>query len=157
MENKVKIYCDMDGVLTDFHEAFEMEVGRQPKDYENTFGQDRLFDRIAMIINFWVDMPWTEDGKELWNYIKKHKPKILTTPAYSDEECKPGKTAWVQREIEGYVPIIFETQKEKYAEPSAILIDDTEENTLAFNLAGGTAIHHKDAKQTIALLKRLRL
>ena len=33
-----KIYCDMDGVLTDFESRFEHFAGMSPKEYENKKG-----------------------------------------------------------------------------------------------------------------------
>ena len=47
------------------------------------------------------------------------------------------------------------SQKQTYASPASILIDDYEKNTKEFTARGGTGITFKNANQTIAELKKL--
>ena len=65
--NLPHIYCDMDGVLTDFVLAAKKATGQNWEGMRH--GQD--WDSIKNTKNFWSDMPWMRDGKKLWGYIKK--------------------------------------------------------------------------------------
>jgi hypothetical protein len=55
------IYCDMDGVLTDFETRFEHYTGySNPKEYEDEFGSAAFWNIIdgEVGIKFWSEMPW---------------------------------------------------------------------------------------------------
>ena len=43
-------------------------------------------------------MPWTRDGKQLWSYINKFKPHILSAFSPEDPNCKPGKMRWLRKD-----------------------------------------------------------
>jgi hypothetical protein len=45
--------------------------------------------------------------------------------------------------------------KQNYATPDSILIDDTEDVIEAFNRAGGIGILHKDASETLSVLRKI--
>ena len=45
--------------------------------------------------------------------------------------------------------------KQNYATPDSILIDDTEDVIEAFNRAGGIGILHKDASETLDVLRKI--
>ena len=125
------IYCDMDGVLVH-------QTGRAGFD----------------------TMPWTEDGRELWEYVKAFSPTVLSQ--LSPDIYERGslqKRAWCVRELGCYVPLIVVcgwwnvTAKDAYAEPDAILIDDhREQHESAWAGRGGVFIHHLDTDSTIAKL-----
>ena len=53
-----KIYCDMDGVLTDFESRFEHYSGMSPKEYENKHGIKAFWNLIDVEVGivFWSDM-----------------------------------------------------------------------------------------------------
>jgi hypothetical protein len=70
------IFCDMDGVLTDFVKAANKATGL---DWEG-LRTNQDWDSIRDTKNFWAKMPWKRDGKKLWRYIKKYNPSILYIP-----------------------------------------------------------------------------
>lgn len=152
--SEYKIYCDMDGVLTDFDGAYQELTG---KDIRGQHLTDASFwspiDKAGKM--FWVDMQWKSDGKELWDYIKKYKPKLLSAPSRQDSS-RIGKHEWVERELPG-VPLLLRSAKHKkdFAAPDSILIDDRADNIEGWNEAGGIGILHKNAKDTIEQLKKL--
>ena len=66
-----KIYCDMDGVLTNFEARFEHFSGMSPKEYEKRFGIAAFWELIDVKIGvrFWVGMDWMPQGQRLWDFI----------------------------------------------------------------------------------------
>ena len=64
-----RIYVDMDGVLCDFVLAAKRATGQNWQGLRS--GQD--WEAIKNTKNFWANMPWTRDGKQLWSYINKFR------------------------------------------------------------------------------------
>mgnify|MGYP001362102956 FL=1 len=64
----------MDGVITDFDNRFKKySKGIAPSDYEKKYGKDKFWELADQPgIAFWVGMPWMEDGKNYWDYIKDY-------------------------------------------------------------------------------------
>lgn len=153
---KYKIYCDIDGVLTDFERAYRELTG---VDLEGKHLNGKSF--WAPInkagVKFWSEMKWKEDGHELWDYIKKYKPKLLSAPS-SEDSSRVGKHEWVEKELYG-VPLLLRSAKHKkdFAEPNAILIDDREDNIIGWIESGGVGILHTSTNDTIKQLKELGL
>jgi len=98
-------------------------------------------------------MPWTNDGKKLWSFIKYKEPIILSTPSRS-KVSKTGKIKWVKHNL-GSVQLILEENKEKYANKNSILIDDRNKNIVNWNANSGIGILHTSAIETIKKLKGL--
>ncbi len=55
---KYKIYCDMDGVLTDFEARFEHFSGMSPKEYESKKGIKAFWHLMEeeVGVKFWSEM-----------------------------------------------------------------------------------------------------
>lgn len=154
-KNGFQIYCDMDSVLTDFNLQFQIYTKYKytVKEYEEQYGSNG----VAMIIkewgeDFWSEMPYTNDGKFLWNYIKKYSPIILTRP-FDFESCYEGKKNWILYHLGRGIQYIITKDKEQYATPTSILIDDMQENIIPFDRKGGHGILHTTAIETIQILK----
>jgi len=157
MNEKVdkKLYIDMDGVLCDFEEQFYKLVGDEANDYEKEHGEPEFWKAVGDHgEKFWSEMPWMSDGKELWNYVKKFNPTILSTPS-RDKRSETGKAKWVKRELGANVPYIFIRAKEKYADSNSILVDDLERKIRRWTTAGGIGVRHYKTKDTIRQLKKL--
>jgi hypothetical protein len=152
------IYCDMDGVLVDFEKGYYDLTGIHTKQYvkgDNAFWQP-ISDAGAA---FWANLPWMPDGPELWRYIKRYKPNILSAPS-QDPSSRVGKEAWCKMHINNqYRKLFFASRgmKQMFAEPNRILIDDMEQTTNEWSAKGGIGIHHTSATNTIAQLKKLGL
>ena len=90
------IFVDMDGVLTNFEGRFEQFAGVTPDEYisQKTIqvGKDKAYEQFWDLVDeqvgvrFWAGMPWMPEGEELYKYIKKYKPTILTSPS-RNENC----------------------------------------------------------------------
>ena len=126
-------------------------------------GQD--WESIRKTKNFWANMPWTRDGKQLWSFLKKHNPHILSAYSIEDPNCIPGKMRWLRKEV-GYtqnfmINIVRRLEKKDFAmkgsnigKRPAILIDDYPKNVQQFKAAGGIGILHTTTSNTISQLKR---
>ena len=108
-----KIYCDMDGVLTDFSGDF-MKLARNAEKsvserddvpnnaaarYEKLHGSEAFWKVVEDGgLEFWSDMSWNPGGKKLWNYISKFDTEILSAPSKRVlEVCIKGKRQWISR------------------------------------------------------------
>ena len=159
---KARIYCDMDGVLCDFAKGVEKVIGKSISQW--SYGsKSEKWDKIKATPKFWHTLPWENGGKELWSFIKKHQPHILS--AYVEESfdpnCIPGKSHWARTKLgvaPGRTNLVKRVQKQNYAKVAgqpAILIDDYKKNTDQFTAKGGIGIHHTSTSNTIRELKKL--
>jgi hypothetical protein len=100
------------------------------------------------------------DGKQLWSYIKKYKPNILSSPSRS-LTSKVGKLAWIKMHIpenqHGKVLLYPRAEKQLFSGENHILIDDLAKTIDEWNAKGGIGIHHTSAANTIKQLKKLGL
>ena len=170
-----KIYCDMDGVLTDFEKRFHQklnEVGPdyypikdiqkvvKPKDFEAIFGIEEFWNFIDKIvgIGFWVGMDWMPQGKELWSFISPYKPDLLTSPS-RDNGSRLGKQLWAKNNLNPKPKVImaYSADKQRYANENSILIDDKKSNIKEWIAKGGIAFRVKggDIGPAIQGLKEL--
>ena len=158
-DKKYTIYSDMDGVLVDFNERFKrFSKGIPPTEYEQKFGKDKFWELVDGIgVRFWVGMDWMSDGKQLWNYIKEYNPTLLSSPSRSNYS-RMGKRIWRKRNLPSTKLILAQAaNKQNYADPDSILIDDRESNVDQWIKAGGIGILHTDTVSTINKLKELGL
>jgi hypothetical protein len=152
------IYCDMDGVLVDFERGYYELTGKHTKQFvkgDNAFWQPIDAEGPA----FWANLPWMSDGQELWRYIKKYKPNILSSPSQS-QTSKVGKEAWLKTHLQNsYKKAYFypRAQKQLFSDENRILIDDLPNTIAEWNAKGGTGILHTSAANTIKELKKLGL
>jgi hypothetical protein len=152
------IYCDMDGVLCDFERRFEQFGGMSPNEYKTTKGIKKFWELIDGIgEQFWSEMPWMRDGKQLWAYISKYKPSLLSSPSY-DSSSRYGKSLWAKENMPGTKLILAERKnKQNYSKKNRILIDDMPNTINEWNSRGGIGILHTSAENTINELKSLGL
>lgn len=172
----VRIFCDMDGVLTDFDRGFKrMKLNphhHTPEEYEKKHGRHSIWQIVdKRKEKFWKRLPWTGDGRELWDYVERYSPYILSTPSRS-KYSKEGKLMWIklnlginqkkgietpeELEAEPEKRIIFSNKKELFVKTANdILIDDKKSNIEKWTAAGGTGILHDDSTDTIRLLEEI--
>lgn len=170
-----QIYCDMDGVLTDFENRF-VEMLRQegpkyyskevinqvtrPKHFEALEGVEEFWNFIDNHIGleFWSGMNWMPNGRQLWSFIQPYNPVILTSPSRQNTS-RLGKRMWVKEHLTPAPPVEFRfgDAKSDFANEKAILIDDKPSNLQAFTAKGGIALEVKDGEiqSVINALKEL--
>lgn len=168
-----QIFCDMDGCLCDLAKQFKTCIGQDIDGFEDKYGKDAFWQSIEKTgLDFWTKMDWMPDGQELWNYIAKYNPTILSAPS-RDKNCIIGKVQWLKDHIklpnydlqlkakggwDGKSKIILNSDKFRYVSSNKdILIDDTPKKIDAWVKAGGIGILHKNTTETIKHLKELRL
>ena len=161
---KYQIYCDMDGVLTDFETRFVTLLQQEgpkyyskaviaqvtrPKHFEKLEGQEEFWKFIDQYIGleFWSGMEWMPNGRELWNFIQPYGPKLLTSPS-EDNTSRLGKRLWVKENLTPAPEVLFRfgDAKSDFANENAILIDDKPSNLEAFASKGGIALEVKDGE-----------
>jgi hypothetical protein len=153
------IYCDLDGVLVNFVDGYFKLTGVDTSS-KNVPGGDQFWapvDREGP--RWWANLHWMNDGKLLWDYIKKCKPYILSSPSRSNSS-RVGKDAWVRMNLKpDYKSLLLYPRHEKqlFSKENHILIDDMANTIAEWNSKGGIGIHHTSAANTIKQLKELGL
>ena len=155
---RYEIFCDMDGVLSDFDKQLAIFTGiKDGRQYEKQKGTEAFWDQIDKGgLKYWSEMPWMSDGKTLWSYLKNKNVKILSAPAKTIPESSRGKHIWVKKNL-GSTDLILRSadKKQEFAKKNAILIDDYDKNISQWKSSGGIGILHKSAASTIKQLKDL--
>ena len=152
-----QIYCDMDGVLCNFDKRFKSLNPEKlsAAQYQTKYGVEKFWDLIDIDnkIKFWVGIEWMPDGKELWDYISKYNPTLLSSPT-KNPASRLGKRLWVKNNLPG-TPLILASseKKQNYSNKSHILIDDRPDNISQWRSQGGIGILHTDTQNTIKQLQ----
>jgi hypothetical protein len=160
-EQKYQIFCDMDGVIADFEKRFkELNPERlSASQYQNKYGTEKFWNLIDVEnkVKFWVGIDWMSDGKQLWDYISKYTPKLLSAPS-RNPASRLGKRLWVKNNLPGVELILASADKKKnYSKGNRILIDDRPDNIDQWRSQGGIGILHTSAQDTIKQLQNIGL
>jgi dipeptidyl aminopeptidase/acylaminoacyl peptidase len=158
---KIYCFCDMDGVLTDFHKHFFDEIGWNIDDIPEKESYKMVHD---LSVEWWETMPWKKDGKELWDFLTNNFKNlhILSAPTKEPEnKSRKGKITWLTEN--GFIDqlgmdrIHIANDKEKFVQQDgiSILIDDTQKKIDKWRHAGGHGILHTDTSTTITELKNI--
>ena len=91
---------------------------------------------------WWENLPWTPNGRELWAGLLKYNPTILSAPMAGATGCEEGKRNWVRKNL-GDPEVVLEDEKFHYAEGN-VLVDDFAFNTVPWEAHGGTPVLHED-------------
>ena len=94
MGSSIKIFVDLDNTLTDFDKQLaELLNKKLIRGWD--FGNDpEIWKKIDDAgTKFWSEMDFMPDGQELWNFIKKFNPTVLTAPSRHPSSKKGNKKA----------------------------------------------------------------
>lgn len=153
----IGINCDLDGVLADFERGFHIFYGVHPHDIP----EPEMWSKILSNPDHWVNLPAMPGAIRLWAKIAPYNARIITgCPSTGYQHAAEGKRAWCLRELGPQVEVIttYSRYKTKHIKsPGDILIDDMEKNCKRWEEAGGVAILHTSADETIAQLEKLGL
>jgi hypothetical protein len=96
------VFCDLDGVLVDFEAGIRGLFPEQsiPTGFNvDDLHRPTMWQRAAESGRFFEHLPWTCDGRALWELIRPLNPDILTgVPSYSTSRLE--KFRWCQRELD---------------------------------------------------------
>jgi hypothetical protein len=173
LDNKFRVFCDMDGVLTDFNNGFKKlnTEGLGPKEYEQEYGKNKIWPLISDQGSlFWSNLEWMSDGKELWNYLQQYTPTILSSPS-REYSSIIGKMTWINSNLgitqrkpvtrnkdwDKDTKIILSSHKHLFVIPGTvcILIDDTPSKIEKWESAGGIGILHTNTVDTLSRLNAI--
>lgn len=170
MIHKYHLFVDLDGVLASYDEHFFSLFGCNSMEWERK--GKTVWDAIAAAPRFFEDMPVIPGAIEFWHELHKLHldPVILTSCGRSSfHQGLRSKMVWCQKHLkiedrEHHVltngPIVIPVKagwsKAAFArDETDILIDDWDKNCAAWEVAGGTAIHHTSFEKSLAELKRV--
>lgn len=147
---KKQIFLDMDGVIVDWDAGVRQTFGVQwypdkwEIPYESVFGlsKDHFWSRIDDT-RWWGTLPWTVDGKAVYELVQGYEPVILTVARCAG--ARSGKPVWLRRNLpkifySGRYFITGGAKKHYLSHPAAVLIDDCDEYCTEWEAAGGRAI-----------------
>lgn len=152
LKNKIDLYIDMDGVLSNFVTGV-LDLFQSDKTYYDIkewdihkslgVSPEVLWEQINMEGSaFWRDLrPYSW----LWKFNKltensSYDISIATSPSL-DPACSMGKLQWINAYIPNLARKVFiGPEKHKLSHSNAILIDDSPVNCKKFLERGGTAI-----------------
>ena len=156
------IYIDLDGVLANLVKKMKEITGHTLSDsgYDNPAWK-KFHAELESGKRLFAELELMPDAEELWKYVRRYNPNILTATGKSfPEEVDKQKREWVKKHFSGYntiYTVMASGQKAKFAWPDSILIDDREKSIIPWRERGGIGILHTSAENTIAELKRLGL
>lgn len=148
------IFCDMDGVLTDFDNAFKQRFGVAPKEMP----RPELWQKVLATRNYWYDLPKKAGADKLVSYLNKFGFTILTgLPVCGFDKAEKEKRLWLKKHYnkEDDVICCLSKDKQNFGTDSDILIDDLESNITRWKEMGGIGILHTSAEETIKKLQDL--
>ena len=162
---EIRLFLDMDGVLTDFTCACEKLGDDMMFWYSND--KELFWKKIASAgIEFWSEMPWMPGGKELHGFFRSSGffPTILSALPGPERKkaltyAREGKIKWLRKELG---PSYAETailccrpEKALQSGVARVLIDDNSENIREWEEAGGIGILHKSSSRTIRCFSKV--
>lgn len=163
--NKYKIFVDVDGVLADFRSALT-KILDQPYD-DKKYDTDKAYKSLVWKAikqydkeggKLWANLALMPGTQALWKFLEPYKPEILTATGRSmTASIRQQKHEWLQKHFSGApVHIVVDgADKQHYAKPNYILIDDKKDNITQWKAAGGIGILHTNMYNTIDQLKKI--
>lgn len=164
--NTYKLRVDLDGVLANFVKGVNKLLNKEYSDEKynsDTAYKKEMWDAVNEYSRkggkLWQELELMSDAMELWNYIKKYNPEILSSCG-GDEGARKQKPIWVEEHFGKGIKVNIVDKsnlKAGHATPDSILIDDSKKSINPWKDKAGIGILHKSAKDTIKELKKLGL
>ena len=151
----MKLWIDLDGVLADYEGEYRRLTGGDPSEKGKVKAA-----RFKTHPHFYLHLPLLPDAMQLWHFVKPYDPSILSAASNYVPASRQDKYEWVKHHfgLSGSKVIVVDYPNEKWKHcqgKKSVLIDDNAKNCAEWEKAGGTAIFHKSAADTIQKLKVL--
>lgn len=158
LESLFTFFIDLDGVLVDFKAGVEAVCGKTPEALEPSY----MWKKLAKEKDFYGDLSWMPDGKELWNFVLPYNPLILTGLPWGNW-AEGQKRRWCSRELGKDIKVITCLSKDKALAAKAhirpgtrpLLVDDRKSLQSSWEKEGGLFILHQSSNKTIQALSDL--
>jgi hypothetical protein len=153
------LYLDMDGVLADFDRHARIVCDdTEPSKYEEKHGTEAFWNKINSDRDFFLNLEYMVDARELYDAVKHLEPVILTGIPRGMDPHDNQKILWSKKKFGHQQRIICCQASKKHTFMKAkgdILIDDRFRNMKKWDRAGGIFVLHKSAIKSIQSLKML--
>jgi hypothetical protein len=154
MSKTPEIFVDLDGVMADYEGEYRRVTGGDPSEKGKVKAS-----RFKPFPNFYRNLPLLPDALQLWHFLKPYHPSILSAASNFVKASRQDKYEWVHEHLglsgPKVIVVDYPNEKWKHCTPGAILIDDNAKNCLEWEQAGGVAIKHTSAANTIRKLKEI--
>jgi hypothetical protein len=146
------LFLDLDGVLADFDAGARVVLGMSPKAFEAKHGKREFWRRLARAKDFYATLPLMPDAMVLFDAVKHLEPTILTGLPLGNWAA-PQKVKWAAAHFPG-TRIITTMARDKFRHMTGmdVLVDDRIDHRHKWEDAGGTFVHHKNARESLRQL-----
>ena len=147
-----QLYLDCDGVLADFDKGATALLGLPPRAYEKRHGPGRFWQKLATAPDFYFGLPLLPDAMDLFEAVKHLEPTILTGLPLGNWAA-PQKIQWAAEHFPD-TKIITTMARDKFRHMTGmdVLVDDRADHRDKWENAGGTFIHHRNARDSLSQL-----
>jgi 5'(3')-deoxyribonucleotidase len=151
----MQLYLDCDGVLADFERAAIGLFGMPPRVFEKRHGASEFWKRIERHPDFYGSLPLMPDAMELFEAVQ-HLHPIILTGLPRGKWAAPQKVRWAAEHFPGTrIITCLAADKRRHARDGDILVDDTLKYRDLWTGAGGTFVHHRNARSSIETLREI--
>ena len=149
------LFLDLDGVLADFDAGARAVLGMSAREFEAKHSRREFWRRLAKAKDFYANLPLMPDAMELFEAVRHLEPIILTGLPLGNWAA-PQKVRWAAEHFPG-TKIITTMARDKFRHMTGmdVLVDDRADHRDKWENAGGTFIHHKTARDSLAQLAEI--
>lgn len=151
----MQLFLDCDGVLADFDRGAAELLGMPPRVFEKKKGIAAFWRELARHPNFYGTLPLMPDAYVLFEGVK-HLHPIILTGLPRGQWAAPQKARWAAEHFPGTrIITVMAVDKRNHAQAGDILVDDQLKHAHLWEEAGGIFVHHRDARSTLAKLRKI--
>ncbi len=149
------LFLDLDGVLADFDAGAKQVLGMSSRAFEAKHGRREFWRRLARAKDFYGTLPLMPDAMVLFDAVKHLQPTILTGLPLGNWAA-PQKVKWAAEHFPG-TKIITTMARDKFRHMTGmdVLVDDRIDHRDKWENAGGTFIHHVNARDSLRQLAEI--
>jgi hypothetical protein len=152
---KSQLFLDCDGVLANFNKRAIEICGMEPRQFEDTVGEQNFWDMIYGSDDFFYSLEPMSDAHELVEAVKHLNPIILTGRPRGDWSVGQ-KLRWRDKYFPDLEMIVCKSQdKIKHAKPGDVIVDDWLKWKHVWEAGGGIWVTHTSTENSIRELKKI--